>query len=123
MSYNLTTLERAELVRRAAIRKGRDARRARLILLLAQGESWERIAKELRCSRGFIARWSRRFRDARVAGLMAHHHGGQRRVLTPKLEARIVAAAGEDWTTRKLAAELNVSAMTVQRVWARHGVR
>lgn len=123
MPYNLSSLERAELARRASQGRSREARRARLILLLAQGMSWERIATTLRCSRGFIARWSRRFRDARLAGLIAHHHGGPTRVMTPQLERRIVDAASQDWTTRTLAAELNVSAMTIQRVWARHGLR
>ena len=44
----LTVLEKAELVRRAARpRSGLDGRRARVILLLAQGATWMQIEEAL----------------------------------------------------------------------------
>jgi transposase len=127
----LTLLERAELVRRASSRRHRaEARRARLLLLLAGGASWEDAIRSLGCSRSFVARWVGRFRAGRLATMHARHRGGIPRVLDDVLEGRIVKAAlargpdgGQRWTTRTLGAHLGVSHMTVQRVWERFGVR
>ena len=109
---------------------GLDARRARAVLLISDGNSWAATMRRLRCSRGFIARWLTRFNQARLGGLQARHHGSEPDVLTPALESRIVRAGAqrsEDgaprWSTRSLARHLRISHMTVQRVWARHGVR
>ena len=59
-----------ELSRQAASRVGRaeDARRARLVLLLAEGHTWDDICDRLPCSRGFIDSWSKGFAAERVAG-------------------------------------------------------
>jgi transposase len=123
---NLTSSERAELIRRAAAwpRRGREARRARVILLLAERATWAEVMQQLGCSRGFVARWLQRFLDARVGGLLPHHHGSAARVITARLRRRIVEAAGERtaagvprWSTRRLGARLGVSHMTVQRIW------
>jgi transposase len=127
----LTLLERAELVRRASSRRHRaEARRARLLLVLADGASWEDAMRSLGCSRSFVARWAGRFRDGRLAAMYARHRGGIPRVLSDELEARIVRAAlargpdgGLRWTTRTLGARLGVSHMTIQRVWERSGAR
>ena len=66
-----------ELTKRAKSRSGRaeDARRARLILLLAEGHTWDEMCERLDCSRGFIASWSKRFATERVAGLYSRHAG------------------------------------------------
>lgn len=93
----LTDVERRELERRSRSRKGRadDARRAQCMLLLADGASWAQIRWQLRCGDPYIARWSRRFAAERLAGLYSRHCGQPARVLTPKLEARIL-----EWTRR-----------------------
>jgi hypothetical protein len=50
-------------------------------------------------------------------------------VLTPELEARILEStrhppsSSTHWTTRKLAAQLQVSHMMVARVWRKHGLK
>ena len=66
-----------------------------------------------------------RFRECRLSGFSARHHG-QRPRIAPRLEARIALAAGERnadgtprWTTRTLAEKLGVSHMTVHRAWLR----
>jgi transposase len=76
-AITLTNSELVELTRRAHSRTDRaeDARRARLILLLAEGLTWDEVSKRIDCSRGFVASWSRRFAEQRVAGLYSRHLG------------------------------------------------
>ena len=73
----LNTDERTELQRRVRGRKSRaeDARRARVILMLAAGESFTAITATLGCYPDYINRWKRRFEAARLAGLRARYCG------------------------------------------------
>jgi hypothetical protein len=70
-AITLTNAERMELTRRASSRTDRaeDARRARLILLLADGHTWDEASERIECSRDFVASWSKRFAEQRIAGL------------------------------------------------------
>jgi len=132
---NLTQTEIVELQRQANARSGRadSARRARLILLLAQGLTWADIRAKLDCGDSFIDRWSKRFQSERLAGLFARHAGRVRYKVTDRLEARVLAwttkrkpaDGATHWSSRKLAAELGgaVSHMTVARIWAKHGLK
>ena len=132
-TITLTRSERMELTKQAASRSGRaeDARRARLVLLLADGHTWDDICDRLPCSRGFIDSWSKRFATERVAGLYSRHRGQTASVLTPRLEARILewtlkrkpSDGATHWSTRKLGQALGVSHMMVSRVWAKHGLQ
>jgi hypothetical protein len=63
MALTLTTDEREELERRVRSRKIRaeDARRAKVILMLADGTSYATIETALPCYRDYIKRWRRRF--------------------------------------------------------------
>jgi hypothetical protein len=73
----LTKRERMELIGRARSRTGRaeDARRARVILLLIEGATWDAVCHAVGCSRGFVANWSRRFADERLGGLYSRYRG------------------------------------------------
>lgn len=131
-AITLTNLERMELTRRANSRTGRaeDARRARLVLLLAEGHTWDEVSERIECSRGFVASWSKRFAEQRIAGLYSRHRGQSASVLTPKLEARILEATrraptdgSTHWSTRTLGAHLGLSHMMIARVWRKHGLR
>ena len=131
-TIDLTKVERMELKRRAASRTGRaeDARRARVILLLAEGHAWDEVTERVECSRGFVERWSERFGEERIAGLCSRHLGQVATVLTSRLEARILEATHRTpsdgtthWSTRKLGAHLGVSHMMVARVWGKHGLK
>jgi len=131
----LTESERMELQRQSSARNGRadSARRARLVLLLADGFTWAEIRAKLDCPDSYISRWSKRFEAERLSGLFARHAGRERYKVTEKVEARVLAwttkrkpADGStQWSSRKLAAELggDISHMTVARIWARHGLK
>src|SRR5579863_4923599 len=130
-AITLTNAERMELTRRASSRTDRaeDARRARLILLLADGHTWDEASERIDCSRGFVASWSKRFAEQRIAGLYSRHIGQVASVLSPELEARILEStrhaprSATHWTTRKLAEQLGISHMMVARVWRKHGLK
>jgi hypothetical protein len=76
----LKRAERRELNRwvRGQSRDAAQARRARLILLLADGERSGLIRDRLDCDTNFIGRWKSRFVAERLAGLYSRHsqYGG-----------------------------------------------
>src|SRR6185295_7885777 len=112
MALTLTTDERTELERRASSRtiRAEDAKRAKVILMLADGTSHSTFEATLWCYRDYINRWRRRFVAGRLDGLRSAHKGQKPSVLTPALEARILAKTQQrppggstHWSTRKLA--------------------
>lgn len=124
--------ERLELTRRSRSRSARaeDARRARLILLLAKGESYSSICEKLGCSSAFISRWKQRFLQDRLAGLYPRHKGSKPTTLTPELEARILSwtrkpplDGSTHWSTRRLGKHLGINHMLVHRAWKRAGYK
>src|SRR5216117_238827 len=88
MALTLTTDERTELERRVRSLKIRseDARRARVILMLADGDSYSTIEATVPCFRDYINRWRRRFLADRIDGLQPRDKGQPPTVLTPAME-------------------------------------
>jgi transposase len=92
-----------------------------------------RIAPAARVTLGSAAgnRWSKRFREERLAGLFSRHAGQEATTLSPALEARILQCmlkrtppdGTTQWSTRRLGTQLKVSHMMVARVWAKHGLK
>src|ERR1700737_3804544 len=131
-TFRLSRPEAQELrarVRSRVLRAG-DVRRARLILMLSEGQSWSAIQQALGCSSAYIARWQARFAYQRLAGLFARHQGRPVTKRTARLEARILAwtrRAPNDgsthWSSRKLAQALGINHMMVARVWRRAGLK
>ena len=122
----LSQEHREDLVRGAQSRPlpAGDIFRARLILALADGKSWNQIQIELRTSRPTIARWKRRFEQQGLAGLDPRHKGSSPRTATPSVQARVLRKTtrrpddgSTHWTCRKMAAALGLSKSTVQRIW------
>ena len=107
-----------------------DVRRARLIVLLAQGKSYLATRQVLGCNPNYISRWKGRFEAERLAGLYSHHRGRAVEKRTPALEARIlewtrrpVPDGSTHWSSRRLARHLGISHMMVARVWRRAGLK
>lgn len=130
----LTTDERDQL--EAVIRKrsvsAALARRARCVLLWADGERRVDIRTKLACNDGFITRWTTAFEQQGFAGLVSIHPGRKPLRSVAKLEARVLNRTlkhkpkdgSMHWSSRKLAAELgDVSFSAVQRIWRKHGVQ
>lgn len=123
----LSAQDRAELMQIANSRTfpAGDVFRARLILALAAGHSYEIIARELHTSAPTIARWKRRFGAQGIDGLMPRYRGSRARVATAAVQARVlkkVQQAPPDgstpWSCRKMAEALGLSKSTVQRIWS-----
>ena len=130
----LNTDERTELQRRVRGRKSRaeDARRARVILMLAAGESFTAITATLGCYPDYINRWKRRFEAARLAGLRARCCGQPPTVRgTPPRDGS--AHLGEDAATparwqyalehAEVGQVFGISHVLVARVWRRAGLQ
>ncbi len=131
-AIELTVRERRELERRVRSRKLRmeDVRRARLILMLAAGESYLTVREALGCGPVYVSRWKKRFQADHLAGLYARHRGSKPRALTPAMEARILSWTQKKptdgtthWSTRRLAKRLEVNHMLVARAWAGAGIK
>src|SRR5512141_1508516 len=128
----LTAQEREVLEARVRSRSGRadEARRARVVLMLADGETYDGIQEALGCGRAYVSRWRGRFLEHGIAGMYARHKGRKPTAMTPGMQARILARTqgkpadgSTHWSTRKLASELGVSHMLVQRVWSRASLK
>ena len=128
----LTTDHRTELDTRARSRRGRAdaARRARIIVLLADGNSYATITAKTGCSSRTIALWKRRFEEHGLDGLVARYRGSKPTVRTPKLQARILAWTRRDpphgathWSTRSLARKLKVQHTIIARAWHNAGLQ
>src|SRR5437899_6786444 len=104
--------------------------RAKLILMLAQGSSFNAIKQQLQTTAPTIVRWKQRFRQYGLEGLDTYHPGQKPSVLTPALRARILSATrrkpsdgSTHWSCRKLASALGVSKDAVHRVWQEAGLK
>jgi transposase len=104
--------------------------RAKLILTLAEGASFNTIKRRLQTSAPTIIRWKQRFLEFGLEGLDTYHPGQKATVLTPTLRARILSATRKKpsdgsthWSCRKLAAALGISKDAVHRVWQEAGLK
>ena len=130
----LTNEQRSELDAVMRKRHGNAAltRRARCVLLWADGERRVDIRSKLACNDAFVSRWTAAFDEQGLAGLVSLHPGRAPKRPVAKLEARVLDRTlkhkprdgSTHWSSRKLAAELgDVSFSAVQRIWRKHGVR
>lgn len=101
-----------------------DVFRARLILALAEGRTYEEIKASLQTTAPTISRWKQRFEQNGLDGLDARHKGSRPSIADAAVQARIArktqqkpADGSTHWTCRKMAAALGLSKSTVQRVW------
>ena len=120
-----------ESLRRSRVSPAADVKRARLMVMLDEGLSWQAISQKLPCSPDYINRWRRRFGAERLGGLYARHKGRAPAKNEAKIEARILAwtqkrptDGSTHWSTRTLAKALKLSSHTfVQRAWQRAGLQ
>lgn len=85
--------------------------------LLGDGTLYRTVQERLATTPATIARWKSRFLESGISGLIESHHPGQKPfVITPQLQAKVLAATGrkpKDGSTylscRKLARELGIS--------------
>ena len=116
---------------RAPTTAQRDALRARIVLLAAQGHRNDQIQALLGVSKPVVIKWRRRFGPARLAGLADARGRGRNPTHDAELRHRIAATAGTPpppgtgtpWSVRMLARHLGVRAALVHSVLAAEGLQ
>lgn len=104
-------------------------KRARIVLLAADGETNQEIAARVDASRTTVIQWRNRYRDRGIPGLEDHDRSGRPRqvdhaaVVTATLTPPPKKLAVTHWSSRLLAAELNLSHKTVTRAWKAYGIK
>lgn len=126
----LTGEEREELTKlaRSRLSSVRLALRARMILLAADGLQNKDIAEQLKVGRVQVSRWRERYATSRLAGIERDLPRGAPpvKVDVPRLVELTTQSkpeAATQWSTRKMAAELGVSAASVSRHWRANGLK
>jgi transposase len=128
----LSEAERRELGARVRRRKSSHgaARRARIVLLAADGLSNTAIAEKLDLSRLTVGTWRRRFADKRLDGLDDEPRPGAPRKIGDDKIAEVVTTTLETipdntthWSRRSMARATGVSATTVHRIWGAFGLQ
>src|ERR1044071_10057879 len=91
-TFAVNSSEREELTARMRSRTlpSEDVRRARMILMLADGESFTTIQLALGCNRSYISRWKQRFESDGLSGLYSRHPGRAPAKNATKVEAKIL---------------------------------
>jgi transposase len=127
----LTEQQRRELTRivRAATSTQRELRRARIVLLRAQGKSQAQTAQEIQVNRPVVAVWEKRFRQHGLAGLADAKGRGRKASVPTQAAARVLAevvqppAGRSRWSVRTMARHARVSPATVQRLWSANDIK
>lgn len=124
---SLTKEQREELTRWSQSRTlpAGDVFRARLILALADGMTYQTIKTNLQTTAPTISRWKSRFEQYGIDGLEPQHKGSKARTATPAVQAKVCRKVQQKpkdgsthWSVRKLAAETGVSRSSVHRILA-----
>lgn len=102
-----------------------DVFRARLILALAEGLSYNAIKQKLHTTAPTISRWKQRFEESGIDGLEGRHKGSKPRTATPAVQAKVCRRVQQKpgdgtthWSVRRLAAEMGLSKSSVHRILA-----
>ena len=97
--------------------------RAKIILLCAQGKTYDEIISELKISRKIIAKWKGRFLKHGLSGLNDASRSGKPRIYTEADRTRVVQKACSKpeggytrWSQRRIAKELGMSQSKVQQI-------
>ena len=129
-ALEITEAERGELERRVRARTAtqREAQRARIVMLAADGVPNRQIAQQVGMSEEYVGLWRRRFAEKRLEGLKDLKRSGRPRKYGHDERLKVVAAAtsqrpefDSQWSHRLLAdylSDLGISASHVGRVLA-----
>src|SRR2546428_8034875 len=119
-----------ERLQRASSTPAGLSRRARAVLLMAQGLPGVEIAERIGYTVVQVSRVRRRFAEHGVAGLHERPRSGRPPTITARKRAQIVALTLQPpapglthWSTRDLARKAGVSHGTVHRIWRAHALQ
>lgn len=121
--------ERLEQVTRSATVASAAARRARIILLAAEGLANHQIANMVGVSRPTVNLWRGRYQVDGMAGLVDQARPGrpsrvdESRVIAATLKPPPKSLGVTHWSSRLLAQRVGLDHSTVARVWKKYGVK
>jgi len=109
----------------------REVRRARVVLLAAEGLSNDCIAKRLEMGINTVGRWRRRFNHERVDGLLHDRPGRGRKpeISKEKIDEVVRKTTTErpaghtHWSRASMAKAVGLSESTIGRIWKAHGLK
>lgn len=126
----LSDEQRAELERRVRSQTidARAARRARIVLLAANGVGNHEIARRMEISRNQVIAWRARFLEGGLAAIATDlpRSGRKARIDAAEIIRRTTQTAPANathWSTRTLATDMGISDTTVQKVWKANGIK
>ena len=129
-TITLTHEQRIELERRVRSQtlEARRVRRARIVLLAADGVDNHEIARRLEISRNQVISWRNRFAHGGLAAIESDlPRSGRKPTIDAAEIVRVTTQTTPEgathWSTRKLAAKLGISDTTVLKVWQANGLK
>ena len=108
---------------RAGTTSQRDCLRARIVLLRADGMRQEDVGREVGLSTTSVNKWSQRFARHGLEGLKDRSGRGRKPSIPLEKVEQVITRAGQAppgrrrWSSRTMAAEVGISASSVQRIW------
>jgi transposase len=107
------------------------AKRARIVLMTADGHGVMGIMREIGVSKTTVWRWQDYFAEAGVEGLIkGRSKPPGRKPLDAAIKLKVVEktvkerpANATHWSVRSMADEIGISHTSVQRIWAEHGLK
>lgn len=126
----LSDQERAKLTTLANSQTSpvRLAKRARIVLLAAEGLENIEIAKQLRIGRVQVGRWRDRYAHGGLSAIEADLPRGGRKASVDageivRLTTQVSPPNATHWSARTMAAQAGVSERSVRRVWRARGLK
>lgn len=107
----------------------RLARRARILLLRADGLSQQAVAALVGVRRTVVTHWEKRFKEAGFEGLQEAKRPGRPSSLAETVKSEIITEATRPptghtrWSTRKMAKAKGVSNATVHKLWRANDIK
>src|SRR6201997_1466087 len=106
------------------------ARRARIVLVCAEGHDNHAVARKLRVTPATVGKWRKRFVQDRLEGLYDEPRPGAPRTITDEQVEQVVVRTLEStprgathWSTREMAKATGHSHMTIRRIWHAFGLQ
>ena len=100
------------------------AQRMRIVLLLDEEASYQKIKEQLGTFPSTISRWKQRYKKDGLLSLATIHPGQLPQKLTPQLRAKVLEKTrqappdgSKHWSLRKMAAVMKVSKNLIARIW------
>jgi transposase len=132
VAIELSSAEQDELEGLAGRRRTAQglARRARIVLLAAEGLENKEICAELEVDPNTVGKWRRRFAERRVDGLLDEPRPGRPREIgddeiaeTIRLTLETAPRGATHWSLRSMARAVGHAPSTVHRIWQAFGLQ